>query len=74
MIEKKRRSIIKVFSWRVTATVTTVVITYLITGSTDFAVKVGGIEVVAKLILQYVHERIWLKIKFGIAKQIDYQI
>ena len=74
MAESKRRSFVKVLSWRTTATLTTIVISYLITGKTDAALKIGAFEVVAKILLQYVHERIWSKIKFGMPKKLDYQI
>ena len=54
---------------------TTMVISLLITGSIDTAVKIGMLEVVAKIALQYVHERVWMKIKFGMIKSTgDYQI
>ena len=74
LVENKTRSLVKVFSWRITATLTTTIITFLITGSTSFAVKVGAFEVVAKLILHYIHERVWNRIPFGLQKQMDYQI
>ena len=74
MIERKRRSLLKVMSWRATATLTTVIISYFITGNTEFAMKIGFIEVFSKILLQYIHERIWGKIPFGLKKQMDYQI
>jgi len=74
MEERKRRSIAKVVSWRMTATFTTVIISYFITGNHSFALKIGVFEVIAKMFLQYLHERIWLKIKFGLPKPLDYQI
>jgi len=74
MSETKRRSLTKVISWRITATLATVVISYIITGNTDIAMKIGLIEVIAKIALQYLHERIWIHIKFGLQKPMDYQI
>ena len=74
MKESKRRSLAKVISWRFTATMTTIIISYIITGNTDFAMKIGVIEVLAKILLQYGHERLWSKVKFGIPKPMDYQI
>ena len=53
--------------------ITTMVISYLITGKVDMALKIGAIEVVAKMTLQYWHERIWAHIRFGVSKQaLDY--
>ena len=44
-METKRRSLLRVISWRITATVTTMLISLIITGSIDTAVKIGFIEV-----------------------------
>ena len=30
------------------------------------ALKIGVFELVAKILLQYLHERVWTKIKFGL--------
>ncbi|RAP30823.1 hypothetical protein DID78_02090 [Candidatus Marinamargulisbacteria bacterium SCGC AG-343-D04] len=74
MPEKRRRSVVKAISWRVTASVTTMVISYFITGSLDIAFKIGIIESAMKIYLFYLHERIWAKLKFGLGKPMDYQI
>ena len=42
--------------------------------NTDIAMKIGAIEVIAKIALQYIHERLWAKISFGVPKPLDYQI
>ena len=73
MYEKKRRTILRSISWRFTATFTTFVISYFVTGNVDVAFAIGGVELVAKIFIQYVHERLWMKIKFGYIKP-DYQI
>lgn len=59
MPEKHRRSILKAVSWRVFATATTVIISYIITGNIKFAASIGFIEVIAKIFLYYIHERLW---------------
>tara|TARA_A100001037_G_C15105473_1_gene616220 strand:- start:1123 stop:1380 length:258 start_codon:yes stop_codon:yes gene_type:complete len=63
--ESSIRSVLKGFTWRLVATFSTMVIAYLITGETKTALKIGGIEFVAKIAIYYVHERIWLRIPFG---------
>jgi uncharacterized membrane protein len=74
-MEKRRRSIAKAFSWRITATITTVIISYIITKQIDTALKIGLIEVFAKMLIFYGHERLWLKSSFGLIKENpDYQI
>jgi uncharacterized membrane protein len=74
-IEQRRRSIIKSLSWRVTATVSTVIISWFITGEINAALQIGFIEFFAKLMLFYGHERFWSLIKFGIReKSMEYHI
>ncbi len=57
--ESHIRSIFKTISWRIIATSTTIIIAYFIFGDISDALKVGGIEFFAKMIIYYVHERIW---------------
>lgn len=65
MYDKISRSIWKTTSWRILATLDTVIISYLITGSIKTAAAIGSIEVITKIILYYYHERAWNKIPFG---------
>ena len=53
------RSILKALSWRVFATTSTMLIVFAFTGKIALSVGVGVVEVVVKLILYYVHERMW---------------
>ena len=57
--ESHLRSILKGFSWRIVATVTTVCIAYMITGEVGDALKIGGYEFVIKMFVYYGHERAW---------------
>ena len=43
------RSLTKAFTWRVTATLTTAVIAYIVTGELSMAAMIGGIEFVVKV-------------------------
>ena len=74
-IEKSYRSLVKAVSWRMTGTIDTIVISFLITGRMKWAFSIGGIEVFTKIALYYVHERVWNRISFGRAKtKQDYEI
>jgi len=73
MKESHTRSIIKAFSWRIFATLTTMVISFLITHEISFAIYIGLFEFVSKIILFYFHERIWAVISFGMKKNIEVQ-
>ena len=64
-MEKRYRSFVKAFSWRITGTLDTILISFLVTGRIAFAVTIGGVEVITKVLLYYFHERIWSCIKFG---------
>jgi len=63
----KKRHLLKTITWRVLATTDTFLISWIITGSIDWAIGIAGIEVLTKMILYYWHERLWYKyIKFGV--------
>jgi uncharacterized membrane protein len=76
MIEKHSRSIVKAVSWRVTGTVDTIVISFLITGHLRWALSIGFVEFFTKTTLYYFHERLWNRISFGRLRTgpRDYQI
>jgi len=63
--ESSFRSIVKSFSWRIFATATTVAIAFFITGEFDLAKKIGFIEFFSKMVIYFVHERVWNIIPFG---------
>jgi uncharacterized membrane protein len=65
MAEKHYRSLVKALSWRVTGTVDTIIISYLITGQVKWALSIGFVELFTKIFLYYVHERIWNRLSFG---------
>lgn len=68
MADKHYRSLIKAVSWRMTGSVDTLVITFLITHTWKWAFYVSGVELFTKIALYYVHERIWEKLSFGRVK------
>ena len=59
------RSLVKGVSWRVLGTIDTIVISYFITGQWVMALKIGSFEVITKIILFYLHERVWGKVSWG---------
>jgi len=63
--EFHKRSLVKAISWRVVATLTTMAVVYLFTRRLTLAVEIGAVEVVAKLLFYYGHERIWNWISWG---------
>ncbi|HIE07562.1 MAG TPA: adenylyl-sulfate kinase [Desulfarculaceae bacterium] len=63
--ETKKRSIFKAISWRTWATITTAIIVFIFTGEFALAITIGFLEVIAKMILYFFHERLWQKINYG---------
>jgi uncharacterized membrane protein len=64
-MEHRYRSIVKSISWRITGSLDTFIVSYIITGKAGVALSISGVEVFTKIILFYFHERIWNKLKFG---------
>ena len=68
---KHQRHIAKTITWRIIATSDTFIIAWIITGSIDWAAGIAGIEVLTKMILYYLHERVWYKhIKYGVNQNV----
>ena len=63
--DKHYRSLVKALSWRVTGTVDTSIISFLMTGQAKWALSIGFIELFTKVFLYYAHERVWNNISFG---------
>lgn len=57
--DSRMRSLAKAMTWRITATLTTAIIAYIITGELNTAVLIGGIEFFIKFVIYYAHERAW---------------
>lgn len=68
MADKHYRSLIKAVSWRLTGSVDTLIISFLITGKIKWALTISGVELFTKVGLYYVHERVWENLSFGRVK------
>lgn len=55
----------KGISWRALGTLDTITLSFIITGSIAHSIKIGLTEIFTKVILYYLHERLWDKIPFG---------
>lgn len=64
-VERIRRSGLKTATWRVTASLDTMLLSLLFTGNLATALSIGGLEVITKLVLYYFHERAWNRIHWG---------
>jgi uncharacterized membrane protein len=61
----QKRTIVKTLTWRVTASLTTFIIAWVLTGDLLIGVSIGSIEAITKIFLYYFHERIWNNIKWA---------
>ncbi|WP_458628861.1 DUF2061 domain-containing protein [Winogradskyella sp. PC D3.3] len=61
-----KRHILKTFSWRGVGTLDTILLGWLISGNPLMGLKIGGAEVVTKMLLYFGHEKLWYKIDFGL--------
>ena len=64
MTDTKLRSLVKAISWRVTGTIDTFLISWLITGQIMLASGIAMTEVLTKIFLFWLHERVWNKINW----------
>lgn len=65
MAEKKRRSIAKAVTWRMTGTMGTMLVVFVATRDISLTIQVGAVEVILKSALYFIHERIWNTIPWG---------
>ena len=66
MHAKARRSLAKSITWRVTATLTTMLLVWIATDQVNTAISIGIAEVIVKMLIYYGHERAWARIRWGL--------
>ncbi|UCF58413.1 MAG: DUF2061 domain-containing protein [Candidatus Bathyarchaeota archaeon] len=64
-MEKNVRSLVKSITWRVVATLTTILLVFLFTGNIVVSTSVGALEFLVKTVIYYLHERVWNLSNFG---------
>ena len=57
----QKRHIAKTITWRFVGTMDTFVLSWAITGNPFTGLKIGFSEMITKMILYYLHERLWFK-------------
>ncbi len=72
MVERKRH-LAKAVSYRVFGSLATAAIAYLFSGRLDIAAGVGIADTVVKIILYYLHERVWYRIRWGVHPGIAHE-
>lgn len=70
MTVERKRHVAKAVSYRLLGSVQTVIIGYVLTGSFYISSIAGGVELIVKPMIYYIHERIWYRwIKFGLTNK-----
>ncbi len=69
MPDSRKRHMTKTVTWRVIGTLDTMLLSWIISGNPLTGVKIGVAEVVTKMVLYYMHERMWYRINFGLGKR-----
>ena len=72
--ETRRRSVAKALSWRILAGIITSCVALGMTGELGFAAKIGLIDTLVKLLIYFLHERIWNRISYGRITAPDYEV
>jgi uncharacterized membrane protein len=61
-----KRHIVKTVTWRIIGTLDTILIGWLISGDPIIGVKIGFLEIFTKMLLYFIHERVWYRSNFGL--------
>ncbi|MAG28419.1 hypothetical protein CMI47_23070 [Candidatus Pacearchaeota archaeon] len=67
----KKRHLFKAITWRMIGTLDTLFLGWIISGSFRVGAAIGGAEVITKMILYYMHERLWYRVPFGVKRVND---
>jgi uncharacterized membrane protein len=65
MPNARRRSLVKAVSWRLLGSMDTFLLSLLVTGSAKYAVSIASGEALTKIVLYYIHERVWRRVAWG---------
>ena len=69
VLESKKRHLAKTITWRFIGTMDTMLLAWLISGNPLTGLKIGFAEVITKMLLYYLHERVWYKLDYGLEQR-----
>ena len=73
-MESNTRSIAKAISYRLLGSISTALIVFVFSGNAKVSLGVGLADMVTKIALYYLHERLWNHISFGRQRPPEYEI
>lgn len=65
-----KRHIAKTITWRTVGTLDTILLSWIVTGNPFTGLKIGFSETFTKLILYYLHERVWVRVNLDENKEL----
>lgn len=66
LIKIELKHLYKTISWRFIGTLSTLIIAWIVTGNPLTGFKISVVEFFTKMLLYYIHEKVWFKIKYGL--------
>ena len=66
--ESPWRSLAKAFCWRALGSLGTIALAFALTHDRGLAAIIGGGEVLTKVVLFFLHERVWARVPFGLER------
>lgn len=69
ILASRKRHLAKTFTWRFIGSVDTMIISWIISGNPFTGLKISFAELITKMLLYYLHERMWYKIDFGLERR-----
>lgn len=66
LANSNKRHLLKTVTWRILGTMDTMVLAWMITGNPNIGLKIGLAEVITKMVLYFLHEKVWYNIDFGV--------
>ena len=73
-MESHGRSIAKAVTWRIGGLLVTSLVVWTLTGQVALAASIALLDTLIKVGAFYIHERLWLRIRFGRPKPPEYEI
>ena len=73
-MDSHARSLAKAISYRTLGSLSTAGLVYLFTGSVRTSIGAGILDSVVKIVLYFLHERLWNSIPYGRPKAPEYEI
>jgi uncharacterized membrane protein len=73
-MESNARSLAKAVSYRVLGSMGTMLVVFCFSGNMTLSVGVGALDMLLKIGLYFLHERLWNYIPYGRPKRPEYEI